>query len=72
MPKAVLTESLKILIQELTKDKPSQTRVKKLMVENGLEYSSDSIQQLTTVLGLMSHMPLEIKKRKSKEKVSEL
>ena len=40
--------------------------------ENGLEYSSDSIQQMNTVLGMMCQFPLESKKRKSKEKAPEL
>jgi len=72
MAKEVSFETLKSLIQELTKDKPSQARVKKLMQENGLEYTNDSIQQMSTVLSLMSHFPVEAKKRKTKEKAPEL
>ncbi len=66
-------ETLTSLIEELTKDKPNQSRVKKLMQENGIEYTNDSIAQMNTVLGLMSHIQLEpTKKRKSKEKAPEL
>jgi uncharacterized protein (DUF885 family) len=67
MARQVSFEALTSLIQELTKDKPNQTRVKKLMQENGLEYTNDSIQQMSTVLGMMSNLPVEIKKRKAKE-----
>jgi hypothetical protein len=67
MAKQVSFEALTSLIQELTKDKPSQARVKKLMQENGLEYTNDSIQQMSTVLGMMSNLPVEVKKRKAKE-----
>jgi hypothetical protein len=69
---SVSYETLSSLIEELTKDKPNQTRVKKLMHENGLEYTNDSIAQMNTVLGLMSHCQLEPKKRKTKEKAPEL
>ncbi len=72
MAKNVSFETLKSLITELTKDKPSQVRVKKLMQENGLEYTNDSIQQMSSVLALMSQFPVEVKKRKTKEKAPEL
>jgi hypothetical protein len=72
MAKNVSFETLKSLIIELTKDKPSQVRVKKLMQENGLEYTNDSIQQMSSVLALMSQIPAEAKKRKTKEKAPEL
>lgn len=72
MARQVSVEALKSLIQELTKEKPSQTRVKKLMQENGLEYTNDSIQQMSSVLSLMSNFPVETKKRKTKEKAPEL
>lgn len=72
MAKTVSFETLTSLITELTKDKPNQIRVKKLMQENGLEYTNDSIQQMSTVLGLMSNIPVELKKRKAKEKAPEL
>ena len=68
MAKTVSFETLTSLITELTKDKPNQIRVKKLMQENGLEYTNDSIQQMSTVLGLMSNIPVELKKIKAKEK----
>ncbi len=72
MSKTVSFETLHPLIDELTKEKPNQARVKKLMLENGLAYTNDSIAQMSVVLGLMSQFPLDSKKRKTKEKASEL
>lgn len=65
-------EALEGLIGELTKDKPSQGKVRKLMLQNGLEYTPDSIQQMSAVLTLMSKMSPEARKPKTKEKVSEV
>lgn len=72
MAKKISFESLEGLISELTKEKPSQGKVKKLMLENGLEYTPDSIQQMSVVLALMSKMSPDARKQKSKEKVSEV
>jgi hypothetical protein len=72
MAKTHSFETLQVLIEELTKDKPSQTRVRKLMQQNGLEYTPDSIQQMSSVLVLMSKMSPDVRKNKHKEKVSEL
>lgn len=72
MAKTITFEDLQSLIEELTKLKPNQTRVKKLMQANGLDYTSDSIQQMSTVLTLMSQISPGIQKPKSKEKVSEV
>lgn len=72
MAKTVSVEALKGLIEELTKDRPNQSRVKKGMVENGLQYTADPIQQMSAVLTLMSQVSPDIRKAKSKERVSEL
>jgi hypothetical protein len=72
MAKSVSFEALQGLIEELTKERPNQARVKKGMVENGLDYSPDPIQQMSTVLTLMSQISPDIRKLKSKEKVSEV
>lgn len=72
MAKIVSIESLKTLTDELTKNKPNQALIKKLMLANGLNYTPDSIQQMTAVLSLMSHVSPGIQKPKSKEKVSEV
>jgi hypothetical protein len=72
MAKMTSCETLQPLIEELTKERPNQARVKKLMQANGIAYSPDSIQQLSTVLTLMSQMSPGIQKPKSKEKVSEI
>lgn len=72
MAKFTSVEDLQILIEELTKSRPNQERVKKLMQANGLSYTSDSIQQMTSVLTLMSQMSPGIQKPKSTEKVSEI
>lgn len=72
MAKSVSFEALQALIEELNKDKPNQARVKKGMLETGLEYTSDPIQQMSAVLALMSQISPDIRKLKNKEKVSEL
>lgn len=72
MVKGVSFETLQVLIEELTKDRPNQARVKKGMLENGLNYTSDPIQQMSSVLALMSQISPDIRKQKSKEKASEI
>lgn len=74
MAKSVSFEILQTLIEELSKERPNQTRVKKGMLENGLDYTSDPIQQMSAVLTLMSQISPDIRKSnsKSKEKVSEV
>lgn len=72
MAKSISFESLQSLIEELTKTKPNQARVKKLMQANGLVYNPDSIQQMSSVLSLMSQISPGIQKTKIKEKVSEV
>jgi hypothetical protein len=72
MAKTVSVEALQSLIEELTKDRPNQARVKKGMFENGLEYTADPIQQMSVVLALMSQVSPDIRKAKLKEKVTEL
>lgn len=72
MAKSVSFEALQLLIQELTKDRPNQARVKKAMLENGLSYTPDPIQQMSSVLALMSQISPDIRKQKSNEEVSEV
>lgn len=45
---------LESLINELVKDKPNQVMVKKMMLGQGIPYSSDPVIQLGTVLSLMN------------------
>ncbi len=72
MAKLESFETLQLLIEELTKDKPNQPRVRKLMLDSGLEYTSDAIQQMSTVLVLMSKMsPAEKRISRSSEKFDE-
>ena len=57
MPKStpkVNIEALEPLIHELTKVSPSTVKVKKMMLEQGLPFSVDPIQQLSTVLTVMN------------------
>jgi hypothetical protein len=75
MAKFTSVEDLQLLIEELTKERPNQVRVKKLMQANGIPYSPDSIQQMSTVLTLMSHLSPGIQKptpNRLKEKESEI
>ncbi len=72
MSKTIDVENLQLLIEELTKTKPNQTKVKKLMTDHGLSYTPDAIQQMSTVLMLMSAQSPDIRKAKPKEKVTEV
>jgi hypothetical protein len=52
-------QSLELLILELTKESPSSLKVKKMMLEQGLPFSQDPIQQLSTVLTVMNSTPVK-------------
>jgi hypothetical protein len=47
------SQALTTLIDELMKESPNQTLVRKLMVQHGIPYSLDPITQMGTVLNLM-------------------
>jgi hypothetical protein len=53
-------QSLEPLIQELTKLNPSALKVKKMMLEQGIPFSEDPIQQLSTVLTFMNHTSAKV------------
>lgn len=72
MAKSISFEALQALIEELNKERPNQSRVKRGMIETGLEYTTDPIQQMSAVLSLMSQISPDKRKQKTKEKVSEL
>jgi hypothetical protein len=62
MPKTtsqINLQSLEPLIHELTKETPSSLKVKKMMQEQGIPFSPDPIQQLSTVLTLMNSTPVK-------------
>lgn len=70
MPKPqskITVESLEPLIEELTKDKPNAHKVKKMMVDQGLQYTSDHIQQMGMVLSVMSGLTTATRQKKSAE-----
>jgi hypothetical protein len=46
-------ENLEALIDELLKDKPSETRVRSCMKAAGLQYTTDSVQRMSLVLAEM-------------------
>lgn len=52
------SKSLQILVEELLKAKPSQTLVKKLMLENNIPYSVDPIFQMGQVLAVINSQSL--------------
>lgn len=52
-------QTLESLIQELTKESPSTLKVKKMMLEQGLPFSQDPIQQMSTVLTVMNSTPVK-------------
>ena len=77
MPKLhsqISVESLEPLIAELTKDKPNTAKVKKLMLNHGLEYTNDPIQQMSCVLGVMSEVApgLALRSRRKKDSQADL
>ena len=77
MPKLhsqISVESLEPLIAELTKEKPNTTRVKKLMLDHGLEYTNDPIQQMSCVLDIMSDVApaMVMKSRRKKSPQADL
>ena len=47
-------EVINDLVQEVTKNKPDQVVVKKLMMQAGLDYEPDLIRQMGAVLALVS------------------
>ncbi|PIS10740.1 MAG: hypothetical protein COT73_07755 [Bdellovibrio sp. CG10_big_fil_rev_8_21_14_0_10_47_8] len=65
--KKVDIASLELLIEELTKEKPNQSQIKKLMAANGMDYVSDPIQQMSLVLALMSKMTSHLIEKKEKK-----
>ena len=70
MPKRqskISIESLEPLIEELTKDKPNTTKVKKMMMDQGLCYTNDPIQQMSLVLSAMTGLSSQICRKKSTE-----
>jgi hypothetical protein len=63
MPKANQLEIMEELVSELTKNRPNQNKVKKLMEAQGLDYSGDPVEQMTRVLSAVSQFN-KIKKQK--------
>ena len=53
------------LVEELTKEHPEQSVVKKLMTQMGLHYTSDPVSQMSLVLDLMNQTS-----QKSKDDIS--
>lgn len=49
------SEQLEKLVDELMKDQPSKTKVKKLMSECGMVYNKDYFSQISTVLENLSN-----------------
>lgn len=65
----VTIESLEPLIEELIKDKPNTMKIKKMMMDQGLPFTSDPIQQMSVVLTAMSSVAPQIRRKKSTEQV---
>ena len=64
-------QQLEALCEELLRTRPNQEKVRQLMTEVQIQYTSDPIQQLTTVLQLMDQTKLKIKARNA-DRVPEL
>lgn len=56
MGKKVALETMNELVQEMTKNHPDQSRIKKLMSDAGLVYEEDIIKQMGSVLALVSEV----------------
>lgn len=69
MPIADRLKRMEELVGELTKNRPNQKKVKKLMQEQGLDYSTDPVEQMTRVLSAVSQIN---KFKKQKRQVVEL
>lgn len=69
MPIADRFKKMEELVEELTKNRPNQNKVKKLMQEQGLDYSADPVEQMTRVLSAVSQIN---KFKKQKRQVVEL
>jgi hypothetical protein len=60
-------ETINHLVKEVTKNKPDQSVVKKLMLQAGLDYQPDLIQQMGAVLALVSQISPDTKKALAKK-----
>lgn len=63
-------EKLLLLVQELSKDKPRENIVRKLMSELNLSYQADHLTRLEYILGILSGVesqPIKNKARRQKE-----
>lgn len=61
------TANLEVLINELLKERPNKEKIKDLMNKSGLKYSTDPIEQMSSVLTLMQNTPAKIRKEKVHE-----
>lgn len=59
--------NLQNLIAELLKERPNKEKIKELMNQSGLKYTSDPIEQMSTVLSMMQSTPIKMKKEKVQE-----
>lgn len=53
MGQRLSTAEYEVLVQELMKDRPDQTLVRRLMLKQGLTYTSDPIRQMSLILKAM-------------------
>jgi hypothetical protein len=60
-------ENLEALINELIKEQPNQKLVKKIMIESGMPYHSDPINQMSQVLTVLNEKPV-VNSRQAKAK----
>lgn len=60
---------LLVLIDELTKENPNQSLVRRLMTQQGIPYSIDPITQMGTVLNLMDQTKTVKRFRKGENQI---
>lgn len=63
MTQKLKTDEYQVLVQELMKDRPDQTLVRRLMLKQGIPYTPDPISQMSLVLKAMGEKTTKIKDR---------
>ncbi|MCJ8277593.1 MAG: hypothetical protein HRT44_09375 [Bdellovibrionales bacterium] len=66
-----LIADFEVLVDELVKPQPNENRVKELMEKLNLDYDSDPVQRIGSVLEKMNAIVFESKQRKANNDLQE-
>ena len=66
-----LIADFEVLVDELVKPQPNENRVKELMEKLNLDYDSDPVQRIGSVLEKMNAVVFESKQRKANNDLQE-